>query len=152
MLGFGQVMRGAITNADWDCVQEEDSAALYACLRRIFERSSEFGGGLFALSASVMTDQMHHEPLTFTALEEAGLPEAFLNTIKVQASYCFSFMCNLAPCSTACTTSTKYMNSLITHMKSCCQCRRVSCHLEKLSVLCQAPWWHCVSTRRAWSE
>lgn len=71
-------------------VQEEDHAALYACLRRIFERSTEFGGGLFALAASVMTDQIHHEPLSFNALEEAGLPEAFLNAIKVLSQNSFS--------------------------------------------------------------
>ncbi|CAL8470977.1 g10519 [Coccomyxa elongata] len=62
--------------------QEEDTAALFACLRRIFESSHKFGGGLFALAASIMSDQLHHDPLTFNALEQAGLPEAFLNALK----------------------------------------------------------------------
>lgn len=63
--------------------QEEDQGKMYICLRTIFERAHEFGGGLFALGASVMTDLIHHEPTIFTALEENGLPEAFVNSVKV---------------------------------------------------------------------
>ncbi|KAK9830284.1 hypothetical protein WJX72_010812 [[Myrmecia] bisecta] len=61
---------------------EEEQAELFACLRAMFERAREFGGGLFALAASVMTDLIHHDPLCYRALEEAGLPESFLKTIK----------------------------------------------------------------------
>ena len=64
-------------------LQEEDRATMYACLRTIFERASEFGGGLFALAASVMTDLTHHDPLCFPGLDAAGLPEAFIKAIKV---------------------------------------------------------------------
>ena len=56
---------------------------MYACLRTIFERAPEFGGGLFALAASVMTDLTHHDPLCFPGLDAAGLPEAFIKAIKV---------------------------------------------------------------------
>ena len=59
---------------------------MYACLRAIFERASEFGGGLFALAASVMADLTHHDPLCFPGLDAAGLPEAFIKTIKVGIS------------------------------------------------------------------
>ena len=58
---------------------------MYACLRTIFERAPAFGGGLFSLAASVMTDLTHHDPLSFPGLDEAGLPEAFINAIKVIA-------------------------------------------------------------------
>ncbi len=59
---------------------------MYACLRAIFERAPEFGGGLFALAASVMADLTHHDPLCFPGLDAAGLPEAFIKTIKVSIS------------------------------------------------------------------
>ena len=59
---------------------------MYACLRAIFERATEFGGGLFALAASVMADLTHHDPLCFPGLDAAGLPEAFIKTIKVCVS------------------------------------------------------------------
>jgi hypothetical protein len=41
----------------------------------VFERSKEFGGGLFALSASVVADLIHHNPLVYRTLDEAGLPQ-----------------------------------------------------------------------------
>ena len=62
--------------------REEDKAALFGCLRSIYERAPAFGGGLFALAASVMTDLIHHDPLCFQTLEDAGLPEVFIGAIK----------------------------------------------------------------------
>ena len=44
----------------------------------MFLRAKDFGGGLFSLAASVMTDLIHHDPLCFGTLDEAGLPQAFL--------------------------------------------------------------------------
>lgn len=64
--------------------QEEDQAELYGCLRVIFQRGACFGGGLFALAASVMTDLIHHDPLCFRALDDAGLPQAFLDAVTVR--------------------------------------------------------------------
>ena len=57
---------------------------MYDCLRTILERAPEFGGGLFALAASVMADLTHHDPLCFPGLDAAGLPEAFIKAIKVR--------------------------------------------------------------------
>ena len=37
-----------------------------------------------ALAASVMTDLIHHDPLCFRALDDAGLPQAFLNAVTVR--------------------------------------------------------------------
>ena len=67
-------------------LQEEDRDTMYACLRTIFERAPEFGGGLFALAASVMADLTHHDPLCFPGLDAAGLPKAFIKAIKVRLS------------------------------------------------------------------
>ena len=62
---------------------EEDQGKLFACLKIIIERGQEFGGALFALAASVMSDLIHHDPLCFRTLESAGLPEAYLKAIQV---------------------------------------------------------------------
>ena len=91
------------------CVlQEEDRATMYSCLRTIFERAPAFGGGLFSLAASVMTDLTHHDPLSFPGLDEAGLPEAFINAIKVIALIPLLRSCLLKTCSN--------------HSDACCTC------------------------------
>ena len=79
-------------------LQEEDRATMYSCLRTIFERAPAFGGGLFSLAASVMTDLTHHDPLSFPGLDEAGLPEAFINAIKVRALNALLWPCPLETC------------------------------------------------------
>ena len=62
---------------------DAEAQALFHCLRPMFERAEDFGGSLFALAASVVTDLIHHDPLCYRALDEAGLPEAFLIAVKV---------------------------------------------------------------------
>lgn len=64
---------------------EDDARCLHRALRSIFERAEDFGGGLFALAASVVTDMIHHDPLVYRSLDEAGLPQAVLNAILVSA-------------------------------------------------------------------
>ncbi len=64
--------------------QEADSTLLYKCLRVLFEKAQLFGGSLFALASGVMADAIHHDPLCYRALDEAGLPEAFINSVKVR--------------------------------------------------------------------
>jgi hypothetical protein len=53
----------------------------------MYNRPDEFGGSLFSLAVSVMTDLIHHEPQSFRQLNEAGLPDAFLASIKVRAPH-----------------------------------------------------------------
>lgn len=64
--------------------QEATGQQLYRCLRAMFERAGEFGGSLFALAASVVTDLVHHDPLCYRALDEEGLPAAFIAAVKVR--------------------------------------------------------------------
>ncbi|KAL0033594.1 hypothetical protein WJX79_006288 [Trebouxia sp. C0005] len=64
-----------------------DLGGLQAMIHRleteiVIERGQEFGGALFALAASVMSDLIHHDPLCFGTLEKAGLPEAYLKAIQ----------------------------------------------------------------------
>lgn len=60
---------------------DADAASLYASLRAMFTAAPIFGGTLFGLAASVMTDLIHHEPQAFRQLDEAGLPEAYLDAV-----------------------------------------------------------------------
>ena len=70
---------------------EDDQGKLFACLKTVIEHGQEFGGALFALAASVMSDLIHHDPLCFRTLEAAGLPEAYLKAIQVR--YLLSLAC-----------------------------------------------------------
>ncbi|KAG1677659.1 hypothetical protein FOA52_010442 [Chlamydomonas sp. UWO 241] len=62
--------------------RDSDAVLLYRCLRAMFERADAFGGSLFALAASVVTDLLHHEPTIYRALDAAGLPQAFIDAVK----------------------------------------------------------------------
>ena len=62
---------------------QADSALLYGCLHAMFVRSETFGGSLFSLAASVVTDLIHHDPLVYRDLDAAGLPQAFIDAVKV---------------------------------------------------------------------
>lgn len=55
------------------------------------DNAGQFGGTLFSLAASVMTDLIHHDPLVFPALDQAGLPQAFIDSIKASAEPLFSW-------------------------------------------------------------
>ena len=71
------------TTAHYTLMQDPDAQCLYRCLRAMFVNAEQFGGSLFALAASVVTDLIHHDPLCYRTLDEAGLPEAFLAAVKV---------------------------------------------------------------------
>ncbi|KAG8636924.1 hypothetical protein MANES_15G059000v8 [Manihot esculenta] len=51
------------------------------CLCIIFRRAKDFGGGVFSLAATVMSDLIHKDPTCFSVLDAAGLPSAFLDAI-----------------------------------------------------------------------
>jgi len=62
-------------------LHRSEESALPACLCIIFRNAKEFGGGVFSLAASVMSDLIHKDPTCFSALNAAGLPAAFLDAI-----------------------------------------------------------------------
>ncbi|KAE9610601.1 putative aminoacyltransferase, E1 ubiquitin-activating enzyme [Lupinus albus] len=51
------------------------------CLCIIFRRAKDFGGGVFSLAATVMSDLIQKDPTCFPVLDTAGLPSAFLDAI-----------------------------------------------------------------------
>ncbi|PPD95047.1 hypothetical protein GOBAR_DD07921 [Gossypium barbadense] len=58
-----------------------EESLLPQCLCIIFRRAKDFGGGVFALAATVMSDLIHKDPTCFPVLDAAGLPSAFLDAI-----------------------------------------------------------------------
>ncbi|ESQ29880.1 hypothetical protein EUTSA_v10011172mg [Eutrema salsugineum] len=59
-----------------------EESLLPECLCIIFRRAKDFGGGVFSLAATVMSDLIHKDPTCFNALDSAGLTSAFLDTIS----------------------------------------------------------------------
>ncbi|XVF33865.1 hypothetical protein REPUB_Repub18cG0008600 [Reevesia pubescens] len=62
-------------------VYGSEESLLPQCLCIIFRRAKDFGGGVFALAATVMSDLIHKDPTCFLVLDTAGLPSAFLDAI-----------------------------------------------------------------------
>ncbi|KAH0671499.1 hypothetical protein KY290_026845 [Solanum tuberosum] len=58
-----------------------EESLLPQCLSIIFRRAKDFGGGVFHLAATVMSDLIHKDPTCFPVLEAAGLPSAFIDAI-----------------------------------------------------------------------
>ncbi|CBI39751.3 unnamed protein product, partial [Vitis vinifera] len=58
-----------------------EESLLPHCLCIIFRRAKDFGGGVFSLAATVMSDLIHKDPTCFPVLDAAGLPSAFMDAI-----------------------------------------------------------------------
>ncbi|KAK9268578.1 hypothetical protein L1049_000332 [Liquidambar formosana] len=58
-----------------------EESLLPHCLCIIFRRAKDFGGGVFSLAATVMSDLIHKDPTCFPILDAAGLPSAFMDAI-----------------------------------------------------------------------
>ncbi|CAA2959517.1 E3 ubiquitin- ligase UPL1 isoform X1 [Olea europaea subsp. europaea] len=58
-----------------------EESLLPHCLCIIFKRAKDFGGGVFSLAATVMSDLIHKDPTCFSVLEAAGIPSAFMDAI-----------------------------------------------------------------------
>ncbi|OVA07229.1 Ubiquitin-associated domain/translation elongation factor EF-Ts [Macleaya cordata] len=58
-----------------------EESLLPACLCIIFRKAKDFGGGVFSLAATVMSDLIHKDPTCFPLLDAADLPSAFLDSI-----------------------------------------------------------------------
>ncbi|KAJ0230389.1 HECT domain-containing protein [Hirschfeldia incana] len=59
-----------------------EASLLPECLCIIFQRANYFGGGVFSLAATVMSDLIHKDPSCFNALDSAGVTSAFLDAIS----------------------------------------------------------------------
>ncbi|KAL8142163.1 hypothetical protein V2J09_015195 [Rumex salicifolius] len=62
-------------------IYSSEESLLPQCLCVIFRRAKDFGGGVFSLAATVMSDLIHKDPTSFSSLDAAGLPSAFMDAI-----------------------------------------------------------------------
>ncbi|KAK9156355.1 hypothetical protein Sjap_003835 [Stephania japonica] len=58
-----------------------EESLLPQCLCVIFKRAKDFGGGVFSLAATVMSDLIHKDPTCFAVLDAADLPSTFLDAL-----------------------------------------------------------------------
>ncbi|GKV44584.1 hypothetical protein SLEP1_g51748 [Rubroshorea leprosula] len=72
---------GTYASGSSSLVYGSEESLLPQCLSTIFRRAKDFGGGVFSLAATVMSDLIHKDPTCFPMLDAAGLPSAFLDSI-----------------------------------------------------------------------
>ncbi|XP_011038806.1 PREDICTED: E3 ubiquitin-protein ligase UPL1 isoform X3 [Populus euphratica] len=72
---------GTYASGNTSRIYGSEESLLPQCLCIIFRRAKDFGGGVFSLAATVMSDLIHKDPTCFPILDAAGLPSAFLNAI-----------------------------------------------------------------------
>lgn len=75
----------ALKQESHDCfsLQDPDMKIYYACLKTMFEHGKGLGGYLYNFSTVTVTDILHQNPLEYARLQEAGIPAALVNSIKV---------------------------------------------------------------------
>ncbi|KAG6793628.1 hypothetical protein POTOM_002843 [Populus tomentosa] len=72
---------GTYASGNTSRIYGSEESLLPQCLCIIFRRAKDFGGGVFSLAATVMSDLIHKDPTCFPILDAAGLPSAFLDAI-----------------------------------------------------------------------
>jgi E3 ubiquitin-protein ligase HUWE1 len=58
-----------------------DSAQLLAALRTVLSNASIFGSTVWSMAVNVLTSFIHNEPTSYQVIAEAGLSDAFLETV-----------------------------------------------------------------------
>nr|XP_043635676.1 E3 ubiquitin-protein ligase UPL2-like [Erigeron canadensis] len=56
--------------------------SLPATLSMIFENVNKFGGDVYSAAVTVMSEMIHKDPTCYASLDESGLPNAFLASVK----------------------------------------------------------------------
>ncbi|XP_052620770.1 E3 ubiquitin-protein ligase UPL2 [Lactuca sativa] len=72
---------GCATYAPANTHQSENDVSLPATLVMIFQNVDKFGGDIYSSTVTVMCELIHKDPTCYPALDEAGLPDAFLSTV-----------------------------------------------------------------------
>ncbi|XP_047340664.1 E3 ubiquitin-protein ligase UPL1-like [Impatiens glandulifera] len=72
---------GTYAPGSTDRIYGSEESLLPSALCCIFKRAKDFGGGVFSLAATVMSDLIHKDPTCFSVLEAAGVPSAFMDSI-----------------------------------------------------------------------
>ncbi|KAI3760741.1 hypothetical protein L1987_51140 [Smallanthus sonchifolius] len=62
--------------------QGAHDVSLPATLSMIFANVSKFGGDIYSAAVTVMSEMIHKDPTCYASLDELGLPDSFLQSIK----------------------------------------------------------------------
>ncbi|KAI3685801.1 hypothetical protein L6452_35059 [Arctium lappa] len=62
--------------------QGAHDVSLPATLSMIFENVDKFGGDIYSAAVTVMSEMIHKDPTCYAVLDELGLPDAFLESVK----------------------------------------------------------------------
>ncbi|KAL8225466.1 hypothetical protein R6Q57_018023 [Mikania cordata] len=62
--------------------QGAHDVSLPATLSKIFGNMSKFGGDIYSAAVTVMSEMIHKDPTCYASLDELGLPDSFLQSIK----------------------------------------------------------------------
>lgn len=62
--------------------QNAHDVSLPATLSLIFKNVNNFGGDIYSSAVTVMSEMIHKDPTCFAALDELGLPDAFLSSVS----------------------------------------------------------------------
>ncbi|XP_071715402.1 E3 ubiquitin-protein ligase UPL1-like [Rutidosis leptorrhynchoides] len=62
--------------------QGAHDASLPTTLIMIFENMNKFGGDIYSAAVTVMSEMIHKDPTCYASLDELGLPDAFLASVK----------------------------------------------------------------------
>jgi E3 ubiquitin-protein ligase HUWE1 len=61
--------------------QDNSNCSLSGSLSLIFRQMDRFGGDIYFSAVSLMSEMIHKDPTCFPALQEQGLPDAFLSSV-----------------------------------------------------------------------
>ncbi|KAI3689153.1 hypothetical protein L2E82_47103 [Cichorium intybus] len=62
--------------------QSGNDVSLPATLVMIFKNVEKFGGDIYSSTVTLMCEMIHKDPTCYAALDEAGLPDAFLSSVR----------------------------------------------------------------------
>ncbi|XP_024977054.1 E3 ubiquitin-protein ligase UPL2-like isoform X1 [Cynara cardunculus var. scolymus] len=62
--------------------QSAHDVSLPDTISMIFKKVDKFGGDIYSSAVTVMCEMIHKDPTCYAALDEAGLPDAFLSSVR----------------------------------------------------------------------
>ncbi|KAL8096331.1 hypothetical protein AgCh_037334 [Apium graveolens] len=72
---------GSATYAPANTSRSQNNISLPSTLSLIFKNVVKFGGDIYSSAVTVMSEIIHKDPTCFPALDELGLPDAFLSSV-----------------------------------------------------------------------
>ncbi|XP_071741749.1 E3 ubiquitin-protein ligase UPL2-like [Rutidosis leptorrhynchoides] len=73
---------GSATYSPANLTRTPNDVSLPTTLSMIFENVNKFGGDIYSAAVTVMSEMIHKDPTCYASLDELGLPDAFLKSVK----------------------------------------------------------------------